>query len=188
MIDLRTLGTVTSGYGVTRTINGVTDVHTGIDIVLRDKNIPFVLGGTVEQVGYNASMGNFLKVKQTDGTTGVYMHMAKPATWKSGATVNEGETVGIMGTTGRSTGVHLHYEVRDANGNSINPVAFWGSVDSGTPIVDENGVASDDVIITQNVADNEYTLLGNIVRFLVIALIAVMAIYLILQAFDIKLL
>lgn len=188
MIDLRTLGTVTSGYGVTRKINGVTDVHNGIDVVLRDKNIPFVLGGTIEQVGYNASMGNFVKVKQTDGTTGIYMHMAKPATWKKGATVNEGETVGIMGTTGRSTGVHLHYEVRDANGNSINPVDFWGSVDSGAPIVDANGIASDDVIITQNVADEDYSLIGNIIRFLVILLVVVIAIYLILKAFDIKLL
>ena len=176
MIDLRTLGTITSTYGKVRTIDGVTDTHKGIDIVLKNWNIPFVTDGTVIAKGENhKTMGNYLTVKQSDGTTATYMHMAVPSSWNVGDSVKEGDRVGLMGTTGRSTGVHLHYEVKDSSGAYIDPAEYLGG-DFISDMTTTTAGSGDDVGLS---------IWGKIVKFIVILLLAVCAIYLILKSFDI---
>jgi len=72
--------------------------------------------GTVvvaRQGGYNGGYGNYVVIQHANGTQTLYGHMLSVAV-SAGATVTQGETVGYLGNTGRSTGPHLHFEVRGA--------------------------------------------------------------------------
>ncbi len=70
--------------------------------------------------GYGGGYGIHAIVKHPDGTQTLYAHF-KEIYVKEGQTVKQGEALGFMGTTGRSTGVHLHFEIRAANGTKLNP-------------------------------------------------------------------
>lgn len=195
MIDLRTLAKengITSLFG-NRTLRGLPDNHTGIDIVLRDPNVPFVLGGTIISSGYNASAGNYVKIEQTDGTIATYMHLKHLPTWKKYDVVEEGQTVGIMGSTGNSTGAHIHYQVQTSDGSYINPALYFdyyneGRTDPVGDYVAEFLSGDSDGYVNEylgNSNGDKYSLLGDIVRFIIILLVCIASIYLILKAFDI---
>jgi murein DD-endopeptidase MepM/ murein hydrolase activator NlpD len=99
--------------------------HNGLDmaIVSSGSAHPDILDsmpGVVVAVGYKGAAGNMVKVKAIDGNTYTYMHM-DTINVKLGQVVEQGDKLGTMGKTGRVTGVHLHYEVRDASGNVLNP-------------------------------------------------------------------
>jgi len=70
--------------------------------------------------GYNGGYGNMVIIQHPNGTKTLYAHMSKLAT-STGATVAQGELIGYIGSTGRSTGPHLHFEVFNAK----NPGADW---------------------------------------------------------------
>ena len=130
MIDLRQLGTITSGYGARKSpTKGASTFHKGLDIVLKNEAIPSVMDGTVSKVGKSSSAGNWISIKQTDGTTATYMHLAEMPSWSVGDTIAEGQTVGIMGNTGISTGRHLHIQFSDNRGNTLDPVAYFETGD-----------------------------------------------------------
>jgi LysM repeat protein len=76
--------------------------------------------GTVEiaRLGYNGGYGNMVIVKHTNGTKTLYAHMVRLGT-STGAKVEQGQIIGYVGSTGRSTGPHLHFEVHGA----LNPGA-----------------------------------------------------------------
>jgi len=95
--------------------------HTGIDIST-DKGSPvFATGdGTVESAAYTGDYGNFIVVKHGFGLTTRYGHLSAFAV-KPGQQVKRGELLGYVGSTGRSTGAHLHYEIL-ANGQLMNPL------------------------------------------------------------------
>lgn len=135
MINLTKIGTLTSGYGSRKAPNALASTnHQGIDVVLKNKNIPSVIDGTVTATGYHRLSGHWIEITGTDGMISRYQHMAQPATLKKGATVKEGETVGIMGNSGNSTGPHLHYEVMDKNRKHMNPLDYLKKgVSSYTP-------------------------------------------------------
>lgn len=79
-------------------------------------------GGTVilARNGWNGGYGNMVTVQHANGTKTLYAHMSKITT-KTGAKVGQGEVIGYVGSTGRSTGPHLHFEVFNAK----NPGADW---------------------------------------------------------------
>lgn len=175
MIDLTSLGTVTSRFGWRdKPTAGASANHKGIDIVLSDPNIPAVMGGTVTKSGYNSTMGNYVQVKQSDGTTATYMHMKQPSLYKEGMSVNEGATLGVMGSTGVSTGAHLHYQVQDPDGGYIDPAKYFSGGASFIPTQTNNNP----VEITG--------VLGASISFVAMIILCVFAVILFLKAFDIR--
>lgn len=106
-------GNVTTRYGWTLhpfTRQGY--LHTGVDIAW-GPGVPIVAtaNGEVAQTGYSDQLGNYVTLKHKYGFFTKYGHLSGIATRK-GAKVNRGDTIGYLGSTGLSTGPHLHYEVR----------------------------------------------------------------------------
>ena len=102
--------------------------HTGIDVPA-SKNTPIyaaksgVVTTSVYGSGSSWSYGNYVVVSHSDGTSTLYAHMNSRAVSK-GETVSQGQVIGYVGTTGRSTGYHLHFEVR-VNGTRKDPVNYF---------------------------------------------------------------
>ena len=99
------------------------DFHTGIDIKAnRNDPIKAAGGGKVLYSGWMGGYGKTLVVEHSNGQSTLYAHCSSLLAGK-GAAVSQGQIVAKIGTTGRSTGPHLHFEVR--NGNSpVNPIKY----------------------------------------------------------------
>jgi len=98
--------------------------HQAVDIANRSNpDIVASQGGTVITAGWNAGgYGNYAVIDHGNGYKTLYGHMLNNSVVvKAGQKVNQGQKIGVMGSTGRSTGTHLHFEVRSPNGN-INPL------------------------------------------------------------------
>lgn len=78
--------------------------------------------GTVTWAGWQSGYGNLIKIEHELGTETRYGHLSKIKV-KVGQKISRGSLIGAMGNTGRSTGSHLHYEVR-VNGSAVNPMTF----------------------------------------------------------------
>ena len=105
-------------------ITGRANKHTGIDIpASAGTNIYAAKSGVVTTSTYNSSYGNYVVVSHSDGTSTLYAHMKKRNA-TVGQTVKQGAVIGYVGTTGSSTGNHLHFEVR-INGNRTDPVNYY---------------------------------------------------------------
>jgi len=98
--------------------------HTGIDIARpSDRTIKASDNGTVESVVYsNSGKGNYVVINHNNGFKTVYAHLASISV-KRGQTVQQNQKIGVMGSTGNSTGVHLHFEVLK-NGSYVNPLNY----------------------------------------------------------------
>ena len=79
--------------------------------------------GVIDYIGRNGSYGNYIRIRHNSTYKTAYAHMSgfKRGLTK-GARIKQGETIGYIGTTGRSTGPHLHYEVLE-NGRQRNPMS-----------------------------------------------------------------
>ncbi|MTH65754.1 M23 family metallopeptidase [Paracoccus shanxieyensis] len=98
-------------------------MHAGIDMAAPVGTEIFATGdGEVIFAGWQSGYGNLIKIKHELGTETRYGHLSKIKV-KVGQKVSRGSLIGAMGNTGRSTGPHLHYEVR-VNGNAVNPMTF----------------------------------------------------------------
>jgi hypothetical protein len=82
-----------------------------------------VISGTVIEKEYDKSYGNTVVIKSSDGITQRYAHLSSFGNYSVGDILNTGSTVGKVGSTGSSTGSHLHYEIRK-NGDAVNPLTF----------------------------------------------------------------
>lgn len=107
---------------------GRPDNHTGIDIpAARGTPIYASKSGVVITSVYGTgsawSYGNYVVVSHSDGTSTLYAHMSSRAVSK-GQTVKQGDVVGYVGTTGNSTGNHLHFEIR-VNGSRVDPLNYF---------------------------------------------------------------
>ena len=107
---------------------GRPDNHTGIDIpASRGTPIYASKSGVVITSVYGTgsawSYGNYVVVSHSDGTSTLYAHMSSRAVSR-GQTVNQGDVVGYVGTTGNSTGNHLHFEIR-VNGSRVDPLNYF---------------------------------------------------------------
>jgi murein DD-endopeptidase MepM/ murein hydrolase activator NlpD len=111
-----------SPYGM-RTWRGRTRLHKGLDIrAPRGTDILSVMEGRVQFSGWRRGYGHLVLVDHPDGMTTAYAHLSKRYV-STGDRVDRAEPLGLVGTTGRSTCVHLHFEVRVADGYA-DPVPY----------------------------------------------------------------
>lgn len=105
-------------------ITGKPNNHTGIDIPA-PKGTPILAAksGVVSISTKNRSYGNYVVVSHSDGTSTLYAHMSARSV-SEGQTVKQGQKLGAVGTTGSSTGNHLHFEIR-VNGSRVDPVSYF---------------------------------------------------------------
>mgnify|MGYP002781422740 FL=1 len=101
-------------------------MHKGVDIAAPKGTSIFASAeGRVIRAGYHpAGFGRFVEVRHPNGVTTLYAHMSRVDV-STGQRVDGGERVGLVGSTGFSTGPHLHFEVR-RNGEALNPSKFIG--------------------------------------------------------------
>lgn len=112
-------GTITSRYGY----RWGSEFHTGLDIARASgSQIVAADGGTVTLAGYNGNYGYCVIIDHGNGYTTLYGHCSKLLV-KKGQKVAKGEKIALVGSTGRSTGPHLHFEVRK-RGNLVNPAGY----------------------------------------------------------------
>jgi len=115
---------LSSGYGLRKhPILGYDRLHQGVDFAA-PTGTPIMAAGTgfIEKIGMNGGAGNYIKIKHINGYKTAYGHMSKFASGlKRGSKVTQGQTIGFVGSTGMSTGPHLHYEVI-FNNKKINPM------------------------------------------------------------------
>jgi murein DD-endopeptidase MepM/ murein hydrolase activator NlpD len=116
---------ITTAFGMrTHPITGVYKMHTGIDIAAAGgTQILAAASGTVLKTGYSSAWGNYILLDHGGAIATFYAHMKTSALVKVGAVVTKGQKIGIVGTTGLSTGNHLHFEVR-VNGDSVQPLNY----------------------------------------------------------------
>lgn len=112
---------VTSKYGYrVHPISGNTTFHYGVDLAAAaGTKVVSVADGTVSETGYGSINGNYIKISHADGFVTHYAHL-KSIGVKKGQKVKMGEKIGAVGSTGYSTGPHLHFEVRK-NGLVVSP-------------------------------------------------------------------
>jgi murein DD-endopeptidase MepM/ murein hydrolase activator NlpD len=117
-------GPVVSPFGYRiHPILGYKKLHTGIDIAV-GYGVPIhsAAAGTVIYASWMGGYGNVIIVDHGDGLSTLYAHQSSLAAG-NGARVSRGQTVGYVGSTGFSTGPHLHFEVR-VNGNPVDPMGY----------------------------------------------------------------
>jgi murein DD-endopeptidase MepM/ murein hydrolase activator NlpD len=100
-------------------------MHKGIDIAGPvGTPINAAADGTVISAGWNSGgYGNLVEIKHSDGTTTRYGHNSRLSV-SVGQTVRQGQQLAEMGSTGHSTGSHLHFEIRPTGGSAVNPIAL----------------------------------------------------------------
>ncbi|MGW9311842.1 M23 family metallopeptidase [Streptomyces albidoflavus] len=100
--------------------------HTGVDFSASSGTSVKAIGaGTVVSAGWSGSYGNEVVIKHADGKYSQYAHLSSLSV-SSGQTVTPGQQIGLSGSTGNSTGPHLHFEVRTgpSYGSDIDPLAY----------------------------------------------------------------
>ena len=120
----------TSGYGVrSDPFRGAAAMHAGIDLAGPSGTpIYATADGTVSEAGWNnGGYGRLIKIDHGRGIETRYAHLSAIAV-SPGQKITRGQVIGRMGSTGRSTGSHLHYEVR-IDGRAVNPIPFMKSTD-----------------------------------------------------------
>ncbi len=117
---------LTSGFGMRRhPILGFSRMHQGIDFAAPTGTPIMAAGdGTVVRAGFMGAFGRYIRIKHSGDYETAYAHLsAFSKGMKQGAKVRQGEVIGFVGTSGLSTGPHLHYEVM-VKGRQINPISL----------------------------------------------------------------
>lgn len=102
--------------------------HTGIDLVGDSDTIYGTCDGTVTKIGWDNSYGNYITVKAPDGKYHWFCHLSK-VTCSEGDKISRTTKIGVMGSTGNSTGKHLHFEIRNSSNkyaDNSDPAAYMG--------------------------------------------------------------
>jgi murein DD-endopeptidase MepM/ murein hydrolase activator NlpD len=116
-------GKLTSGYG-----RRWGRMHRGIDIAAPIGTPVYAAAdGVVVDAGWNSGgYGNLVEIRHSDGTTTRYGHNSRIRV-ATGQQVRQGQQIADMGSTGRSTGSHVHFEIRPQGAGAVNPIAFLPS-------------------------------------------------------------
>jgi len=114
----------TSPFGWrTHPIYGTKKFHYGVDLAAPTGTpIYATRSGTVDTAAYHSSMGYYVQINHGDGYKSIYMHMTR-YTVKAGQHVGQGDVIGYCGSTGASTGPHLHFGI-SKNGSYVNPANY----------------------------------------------------------------
>lgn len=117
-------GRISSTFGSREApTEGASTYHKGIDIAASSgSKVVAAAGGEVVIATYSASAGNYVMINHGSGVYTVYMHMANLGV-SEGQEVKQGESIGSVGSTGYSTGPHLHFGIRE-NGSYVDPQNF----------------------------------------------------------------
>lgn len=123
-------GRITSEYGYrTHPITGLYSMHGGIDIAaVTGTEIKSAYGGIITDTGYSNSYGYYVTITHNDNLQTLYAHCSEIIA-SEGEVVGKGETIALVGSTGRSTGSHLHFEIR-IGGCRVNPRWLLGETAS----------------------------------------------------------
>lgn len=102
-------------------------LHEGVDIAApAGAKVVAVEDGVITRAGSNGSYGRFVEVRHSDGLVSFYAHLGRiDQAAQAGVAVKAGTTIGRIGSTGTSTGPHLHFEIRRQD-RPLNPLAFIG--------------------------------------------------------------
>ncbi|WP_255554552.1 M23 family metallopeptidase [Sphingomicrobium clamense] len=141
------MATLTSGYGTRNDpFRGRRANHAGIDLAGPiGTPIYSTADGVVKRAGWNrGGYGNLIEVDHGRGIITRYAHLSKVQV-SAGQVITRGQQIGTMGSTGRSTGSHLHYEVR-IDGRAVNPIPFMRSTDY-IVAMQENGAAMEELAL-----------------------------------------
>ena len=114
---------MSSGYGMRRhPVLGYNKMHKGVDFAAPRGTPIYAAGdGVIERLGRNGGYGKYIRIRHVNSLKTAYAHMSKYAKgMKKGKRVKQGDIIGYVGTTGRSTGPHLHFEVLKS-GRQVNP-------------------------------------------------------------------
>ncbi len=122
-------GPIVSGYGMRRhPVLKVRKMHAGVDFLIRPGTPVMSTGnGEVRRATRSPAYGNFVEIRHPEaGYFTRYAHLSEiPDNIQPGVEVERGDTIGYSGNTGRSTGPHLHYEVHDQSGQTLDPMRFF---------------------------------------------------------------
>ena len=121
--------TYTSGYGVrSDPFRGSAAMHAGIDLAApMGTPVYATADGVVDRAEWSGGYGNMIEIDHGKGLQTRFGHLSRILV-HDGEHVVRGQEIALMGSTGRSTGSHLHYEVR-IDGHAVNPVPFLQSAD-----------------------------------------------------------
>jgi len=117
-------GIMRSGFGLRRhPVLGYTKMHTGVDWAAESGTPIYASGnGTIEKVGWESGYGKYIRIRHNNGYETAYGHMTAFARgMEEGTRVRQGQVIGFVGSTGLSTGSHLHYEIL-VNGRFVDPM------------------------------------------------------------------
>jgi len=126
-------GTMTSGFGPRmHPVTGEDGEHTGLDLAAPEGSpVRAAAAGRVEFAGERGGYGNLLILTHADGSQTYYGHLREIEV-SEGQLVSAGQRVATVGSTGVSTGPHLHFETRDAAGRAVNPLSKLAGVSVNT--------------------------------------------------------
>ncbi|SCM79422.1 Peptidase M23 [uncultured Sporomusa sp.] len=117
-------GEVTSGFGWRNSpLDSGSELHAGIDIAnSMDTPVVATADGTVVRSEWAGGYGNLVQIDHGNGITTIYGHNSRIIA-SSGQHVKKGQVIAYVGSTGKSTGPHVHYEIR-VNGTAVDPIGF----------------------------------------------------------------
>ncbi len=168
---------VSSPYGYrTHPISNEYKLHSGTDLALSANTpIPSNINGTVTVSAYNNSYGNYVVVRDNKGLLHYYAHMNERNV-NVGDTISVGDTLGLVGSTGNSTGNHLHYEIRGTDGKSI---------DSGKYLDNVSVVTTEDVTLSNLSLKEKIAYYAiEVFKYIIIVLIIILSVYLFTKSID----
>ena len=140
-VEFNLYSSVTSYYGYRlHPISGANQLHNGMDIGAPEgSKVMAGLTGTVVTSAYNDSYGNYVVIKDSKGYELRYAHLSSRSV-SAGSAVTKGDEIGLVGSTGNSTGSHLHIELLK-NGERLNPIFYLetgeGSIFGGNEYTSE---------------------------------------------------
>jgi murein DD-endopeptidase MepM/ murein hydrolase activator NlpD len=117
-------GNITSGFGGrNHPLLGYSKMHTGVDWASSTGTAIFAAGnGIIDKVGWEGGYGKYIRIRHANGYETAYGHMSAFARgMEQGKKIRQGQVIGYVGSTGLSTGAHLHYEIL-INGRFVDPM------------------------------------------------------------------
>lgn len=187
MADSILFGTykVSSGINPKRKVMGVTRPHNGIDYAVpSNTSVQSTTAGTVIFTGYDADgYGNYVRVRDGLGNTHTYAHLNSISV-NTGDVVSRYDQLGLSGSTGRSTGPHVHYEVRDSENTVLNGATY---VAGWTDLPDGEQTVAQALGVSSWAADKAQDILQTLIVFLIYFAILLLAVVCFMQAFDLSL-